>query len=155
MNKPQVDMEAFAKEAEITTNQFIDAIEGLSKNQIMRVTKALAMYPVNHEKVKLSHPEEIIAFDLGEKLFVAKMNMTITYLGEHSRKGTEMINEAEGNTPEEKVENAMKTAKGVNEIDEMKAQIVEEVPEVIKEVVKEKPKRKPRKKAVKKVKKDE
>ena len=158
--KPQVDFESFGREFKAKSRKFLAEIENLSKKQLERVLKALTLYPLEHETINLTHREEKIAFDLGVEIFTSKVNMTVAYIGEQATLGTEMINEAEGDTAEERVENAIKESKKEAEIEELKEKvaevqekIVEEVPEVVAKVIK--PKRKPRKKAVKKVVKDD
>ena len=153
MNNLQVDFEAYSREFNIKADAFISAIESLSKNELERVLKALTLFPLKHENIKLTHRDEIKAFDLGVEIFTAKVQMTVSYMGEHAQKGTEMIIEAEGSTPEEKVANAKIKSKKMSDEATLKDEITAKTdipaPPVkeIKKIVEKKP--------AKKVKKDE
>lgn len=151
MNKPQVDFESYGREFKIKSKQFLDSIESLTKKQLERVLKALTLFPLEHEKIKLTHREETLAFDLGVEIFTAKVNMTVAYIGEHAKVGTEMINDAEGDTSEERVANAKISANKLSDEATLKDKVENSVelptPPVkeIKEIVKKKKKTKVKK----------
>lgn len=60
--------------------EFIEKSDNLKKNQLHRVMKALASYPLEEDLIKLVHNDEIEVYEIGKEIQSCKLNMMVESL---------------------------------------------------------------------------
>ena len=63
-----------------TLLDFLNTTDELRKNELVRVCKALAAYPLENEMIELNSKEEKTVFNLGTSLHSIKLNMMVESL---------------------------------------------------------------------------
>ena len=80
------DFEKLGEDFQLSLKEFIIKSDALRKNQLHRVTKALAAYPLEDELIKLRGKEEKEVYDLGVNIQSIKLNMMVESLKDEQRK---------------------------------------------------------------------
>ena len=60
--------------------EFIEKSDGLKKNQLHRVIKALAAHPLEDDLIKLASSDEEDVYDVGKEIQSIKLNMMVESL---------------------------------------------------------------------------
>ena len=76
----ETDFEQLGKDFQDNLKAFILKSDELKKNQLHRVTKALAAYPLEDDLITLIHLEEKVVYELGVQLQSLKLNMMVESL---------------------------------------------------------------------------
>jgi len=74
------DFQQMNVDFQTTLKDFLDSSDGLRKNELGRVCKALAAYPLEDEIIELISKEEIEVYNLGVTLQSIKLNMMVESL---------------------------------------------------------------------------
>lgn len=75
-----VDFDQLGEDFQTNLKEFIEKSSELSKNKLLRVTKALAAYPLEDELIELVHHEEKEVYDIGVQIQSIKLNMIVDSL---------------------------------------------------------------------------
>lgn len=74
------DFEQLGKDFQTDLKEFIEKSDSLKKNQLHRVIKALAGYPLEEDLVKLQPGQEKEVYELGVQIQSVKLNMMVESL---------------------------------------------------------------------------
>ena len=74
------NFEQMGEDFQSNLKEFIEKSDDLKKNQLHRVSKALAAYPLEEDLITLVHPEEKVVYEIGIQIQSIKLNMMIESL---------------------------------------------------------------------------
>ena len=75
-----MDFQKLGVDFENSLREFMEGVDGLSKNSLKRVCKALAAHPLEEELIELIHNDEIALYGVGKEIQSIKLNMMIESL---------------------------------------------------------------------------
>lgn len=80
MAESTVDFQKLGVEFQDSLKEFIERSDGLKKNQLHRVVKALAAHPLEEDLITLVHEDEIEVYGIGKEIQSIKLNMMVESL---------------------------------------------------------------------------
>ena len=80
MSEATMDFQKLGVDFQNSLKDFMESSDGLSKNQLKRVLKALAAYPLEEGIVNLIHEDELSIYKIGTEIQSIKINMMVESL---------------------------------------------------------------------------
>ena len=80
MGETSQDFQQMGVEFQNQLREFIEKSDGLKKNQLHRVVKALAAHPLEEDLITLVHADEAVVYEIGKEIQSIKLNMMVESL---------------------------------------------------------------------------
>jgi hydroxylamine reductase (hybrid-cluster protein) len=80
MGETSQDFQQMGVEFQNQLREFIERTDGLSKNSLKRVCKALAAHPLEEDLITLAHVDEEEVYEIGKEIQSIKLNMMVESL---------------------------------------------------------------------------